>query len=88
MVFSYVLYFIAVKAAEDFSFIIMAAFDLYRFDLIKQLRIKMPDTLEQEKRVWKKIDRFIREGELFQEAGFTYAHTEEKTQVEEPKDSN
>lgn len=64
LIFGYMLYRIAVNAAEDFSMYIRASFDLYRINLLRQLNWEPPQTLEAEKTLWLEICKFLIAGEL------------------------
>ena len=55
---SYGLYFFGVKSAEDFSTVVASAYDLYRFELLEQLHIKLPDDLIKEQNQWKELNWF------------------------------
>ncbi len=73
---AYALYSFGVEAASDFSCFIRSGYDLYRFDLLKQLKFDMPDTLEIEQGVWKQISDFFLTDELFRKKEFRYSFTE------------
>lgn len=55
----YILYRIAVNAAEDYTFFIRAGFDLYRFNLLRQLNQKIPENLQEEKATWETLTQFF-----------------------------
>lgn len=57
--FGHILYLIAVNAAEDYGMYIMASFDLYRANLIRQLNWPQPKTLCEERDFWRNVTRFI-----------------------------
>ena len=63
--FGYILYRVAVNAAEDFSMYIRSSFDLYRSNLLRQLNWKPPKTLDQEKRLWLEASKLLIGGDLF-----------------------
>ena len=75
---SYLLYRIAANAAIDYGLFVRAAFDLYRFDLLKKLKQQLPLTTEEEKNVWEDISEFfIANNRLrFNEFNFVYNHSE------------
>jgi hypothetical protein len=56
---SYILYSSSVSVAETFGLLIRSSFDLYRFDLLKQLNHPIPRSLKQERRTWNKLNEFI-----------------------------
>jgi hypothetical protein len=49
---AYVTYTTALPAAEEYGDRLRAGFDLYRFDVLRQLRLKDPTCLEDEQDVW------------------------------------
>jgi hypothetical protein len=61
--FGYMLYCIAVNAAEDFGLFYRAGFDLYRMDLLKQLHRELPANLNEEKNLWFDISSFFAIGD-------------------------
>ena len=62
VMFGYMLYRVAVNAAEDFSLFYRAGFDLYRMDLLKQLHYEPPINLGEEKNLWMDISSFLAVG--------------------------
>jgi hypothetical protein len=63
LAFGYMLYHVAVNAAEDFSLFYRAGFDLYRMDLLRQLNFDLPKDLDEEKNLWVNISWFLNAGE-------------------------
>ena len=61
-VFAYMLYRIGVNAAEDYALFVRAGFDLYRFDLLKQLGQEAPTELSSERNLWEKLTDFFNVG--------------------------
>ncbi|MBV6449472.1 MAG: hypothetical protein MHPDNHAH_00182 [Anaerolineales bacterium] len=59
VIFGYALYSLSIPAVKNMSILIRSSFDLYRFDLLKQLNIPIPKTLNEEIRIWVKISDFI-----------------------------
>jgi hypothetical protein len=55
----YILYILSIPVAKTYGLLVRASFDLYRFDLLKQLNYPVPTTLTQEKRDWLKISDFM-----------------------------
>jgi hypothetical protein len=51
----------------QFGNMIRAAYDLYRHDLISALHLKSPKSLEQEKKLWRRITYFMAENDAMQE---------------------
>jgi hypothetical protein len=68
--FGYLLYRVAVNAAEDFSMYIRSSFDLYRTNLLRQLNWELPETLEKEKSLWLEVCKLLIGGNRF-EADFS-----------------
>lgn len=55
----YFLYRIGVDAAREFALHIRAGFDLYRFDLLRQLNQQLPATLNDEKQIWELLSEYF-----------------------------
>lgn len=55
----YALYIFSIPVAKTMGLLIRSSFDLYRFDLLKQLNYSLPETLSQEQSLWMKISDFI-----------------------------
>lgn len=58
----YALYRSSISVAETFGLLIRSNFDLYRFDLLKQLNHPIPQSLNQERELWSKLNEFIING--------------------------
>lgn len=52
-------YFSALQAALTFSELFKAAFDLYRWDLLKALHLKLPENYKVERKLWEVISQFF-----------------------------
>lgn len=52
MTLSYLTYETSLSAAEEYGDRLRAGFDLYRFDLLRQLRVKEPTSLAEERNLW------------------------------------
>jgi len=59
LICGYAIYRVAVDAAHEFTMQIRAGFDLYRFDLLRQLNQSIPISLTDEKRQWRKLSEFF-----------------------------
>jgi hypothetical protein len=59
LVLSRFLYQISLHAAEDHSLIVRAGFDLYRFELLKQMNYPIPRNRNDEINAWKSISTFL-----------------------------
>jgi hypothetical protein len=65
---SWLSYQAAIKAAEQHGAYLDAAFDLYRFDLIRQLHLELPRTAEAEGRLNGEISAFFQEADEYTES--------------------
>lgn len=74
-IFAYVIYRGACVAASNWGTTLKAAIDLYRFDLGKLLKLKLPQeaTLTDERAMWQGISEFLAYGRLDNFKGFDYA---------------
>jgi hypothetical protein len=59
VIVGYILYRIGVVAAREFALHIRAGFDLYRFDLLRQLNHQLPATLDDEKQIWGLLSEYF-----------------------------
>lgn len=59
MIFGYFLYIFSIPVAKTIGLLIRSSFDLYRFDLLRQLNHSVPRTLSKEQRVWAKLSDFL-----------------------------
>ncbi len=59
LIMGYVIYRVALPAAEAFGLLVRSAFDLYRFDLLRQMNYPIPGTIEKEKDIWRKISDYL-----------------------------
>jgi hypothetical protein len=82
---------------SQYGNMIRAAYDLYRFNLLEALHLKMPNTLKEEKVLWRRLSYFmvgndqweqlelqetLERSSLAPDAGFEYVHPQkQKTQV-------
>lgn len=55
----YFLYILSIPVAKTMGLLIRSSFDLYRFDLLKQMNYSIPTSLNQEQDLWLKISDFI-----------------------------
>lgn len=58
-VVGYALYLLSIPVAKTLGLLVRSSFDLYRFDLLKQLNYSIPTSLSQEQKLWLKISDFI-----------------------------
>jgi hypothetical protein len=83
---AYMMYSVAVNAAEGYALFVRAGFDLYRMDLLKELRQPMPKELQDEKQLWMVLHEYFvaanRLGMRGKEINFPYTHYENKTTPE------
>jgi hypothetical protein len=52
-------YLASISQCAEYATLIRVAFDLYRSELFKQLRISLPLTPEQEPRLWERLEKWI-----------------------------
>ena len=71
----YFIYRIAIISAEDFSVYLQSGFDLYRFELLKQMNLGVPITLSEERYMWEKLDEFFAYGNRFKDFQFNYSQS-------------
>lgn len=55
----YVFYRLSIPVAETYGLLVRSSFDLYRFELLKQLNQPIPRSLSQERKLWAKLSDFI-----------------------------
>ena len=83
---TFILFIISYKGSKQVAFgygqLIHTAFDLYRFDLLKQLKIPLPKNIEEEKKKGQEISSFLASGEGLPE-NFEYEHVSESALLEE-----
>lgn len=72
MVVGYGIYRISINAIKEYSLFIRTSFDLYRFNLLRELNQPVPTSLESEKLVWLTISQFMLTGERLGEKNFDY----------------
>jgi hypothetical protein len=71
LIVGYILYRIGVAAAREFALQIRAGFDLYRFDLLRQLNHRLPTNLNDEKHIWEKLSEYFVAGNRLRFAEIT-----------------
>ena len=75
LVLAWFFYRASLISVGGFGYMIRSAYDLFRFDLLKQLRLDMPDNYEEEFYAWKNIGGFIVMGQHFLDfEGLEYHH--------------
>lgn len=52
--------------------LIRSSYDLFRFNLLEKLHLKLPVNIEEEKLVWEKITEFVTIGEIYGKKFFDY----------------
>jgi len=70
----YIIYRISVSAAREFALQIRAGFDLYRFDLLRQLNYQLPATLNEEKQIWELLSEYFIAGNRLQFADVSFPY--------------
>jgi hypothetical protein len=69
-------YFASVQAAIAYGDQVRSVFDNYRFDLLKQLRLPLPNSVVEERRLWSEVNELVRSGSP--PTWWVYAHPVEK----------
>jgi len=59
LIFGYLLYYLALPVAEGFGTLVRTAYDLYRFDLLRQLSQEIPPNNEEEGRLWNRLSQLF-----------------------------
>lgn len=63
--------------------LIRSSYDLFRFNLLEKLHLKLPTDSQKEKQLWKKISDFVTIGDLYGENYFDYpAHADKEDEEE------
>jgi hypothetical protein len=88
---------------SQYGHMIRAAYDLYRFRLIEAFHLPLPETLNEERNLWRRLNYFIVGNEQWEQlevkeqleslsnvpdAGFIYKHPQTETQQEPPDLAN
>jgi hypothetical protein len=63
--------------------LIRSSYDLFRFNLLEKLHLKLPRDNQREKELWYKLSEFITIGELYGEQYFDYDHEDKVGEAEE-----
>lgn len=71
-IFSWVFYKASFPLANQYGNLIRSAFDLFRFDLLSQLKLKLPEDSVEEYTMWRKVSEFIAVGERLGTLYFDY----------------
>ena len=67
--FAYVWYRAAAEQYRSFADVAMTLFDTFRFDLLRQMGVKLPADVQEERWIWKNLDQLATFGE---EQNFQY----------------
>ena len=62
--FAYAWYRAAAEQYRSFTDVAMTSFDTFRFDLLRQMGVKQPANVEEERWIWENFDRLATFGEL------------------------
>jgi len=60
---AYFAYRLSIPTAENFGLLIRTSYDLYRFELLRQLNHPIPKSIQQEKNSWEKISEYMIAGD-------------------------
>jgi hypothetical protein len=63
-VLAYMWYRAAAEQYRSFADVLMTVFDTFRFDLLREMRLKPPVDVEDERRTWEHLDKLTTFGEL------------------------
>jgi len=80
LVFSFVFYKGSFPIVMQYGNMIRSSFDLFRFQLLKQLNLDLPKDLDQERDLWSKISEFIAIGEHRGTLSFEYQIATDKAE--------
>jgi hypothetical protein len=70
-VIAYMWYRAAAEQYRSFADVVMMSLDTFRFDLLRQMRMKLPVDVEDEREMWEHLDKLTTFGEL---QNFQYEH--------------
>lgn len=76
VILSMLFYQASLPILAEYGSLIRSSFDLFRFDLLKQLKQKAPKDSEEELDTWRKISEFITIGDPERTLKFDYANAE------------
>lgn len=62
MTLAYLAYLAAIAATSEYSAFLWSTFELHRFVLLAQLRIRIPDEFAKEQQIWKNLCEFVLKG--------------------------
>ncbi|MFE5565720.1 hypothetical protein ACFQ68_12075 [Amycolatopsis japonica] len=74
LVVAYGLYRNAVHAALAYTERLRTAFDLYRWKILEELRIDLPQTLDEERNLWNDLSQFVHRGGMTAHEPTRYSH--------------
>ena len=67
LIVSFIFYEASLFNVGQFGSMIKASYDIYRFNLLRALHFKLPQTLDEEKKTWLKISHFMTGNEDYEE---------------------
>jgi hypothetical protein len=73
-VLAYMWYHAAAEQYRSFADVSMTSFDTFRFDLLREMRFKLPADVEDERWIWENVDRLTTFGEM---ENFQYEQTKQ-----------
>lgn len=82
----YIAYRLSIPTAENFGLLIRTSYDLYRFELLRQLNHPIPKSIQEEKNLWEKISEYMIAADrlAFQSAEINYSIRKELLDYELP----
>lgn len=89
IILSYIFYRASVTAAMKFAFYVQTGFDLYRFELLRQLNLPLPKDFEDEHTLWVKVSELFVAGHRLMPdyLTFNYSFRDELINESEKRDS-
>jgi hypothetical protein len=77
-------YYVALPTATTYGNMIRAAYDLFRFNLLKELRQDMPESLSEEKQTWRVLSEFFAVGQRMgtKPIDIYYTHHDQSTETD------
>lgn len=71
LILSLLFYKISILGAGNWGMTVRVAFDLYRYELLQSLYLKMPDSFDREKQIWSSVSAFLRKNSMTDESPFS-----------------
>ena len=72
IIVGYIVYRISINTVKEYAMLVRTSFDLYRFDVLRELNHPIPTTLGKERINWKTVSDFLIMGDRFAKNEFKY----------------